>query len=189
MTECLQKKLTTPTLQPITADGGFWLLLSLSFPVIYGILGLQQAFGSPYVINDDARQHLVWMQRFLDPGLFPQDWIADYYQSIQPPGFLAFYQGMAHLGCNPLWVAKILPPILALVTTVYCYGVTVQILPVPVAGFIASLLLNQRLFMTDDLFSATSRAFLYPLFLACLYYLLRRSLGPMLVALALLTLI
>jgi hypothetical protein len=58
-------------------------------------------------------------------------------------------------------------------------------LPVPMTGFIASLLLNQSMWMTDDLASATPRAFLYPLFLGFLYYLLRVSLLPCLLTIIL----
>ena len=57
-------------------------------------------------------------------------------------------------------------------------------LPVPMTGFIASLLLNQHMWMTDDLASTTPRAFIYPIFLAFLYYLSRSSLLPSLGAIA-----
>ncbi|MBV9388512.1 MAG: hypothetical protein JOZ78_18975 [Chroococcidiopsidaceae cyanobacterium CP_BM_ER_R8_30] len=60
-----------------------------------------------------------------------------------------------------------------------------QILPVPMAGFIATLVLNQSLGLHDDVVSATPRGFFYPLFLAFLYYLLKRSLLPCLIAIAL----
>jgi hypothetical protein len=76
--------------------------------------------------------------------------------------------------------------VLGLITTGYCFGVCLQMLPVPLAGFLASLLLNQYLWLRDDLVSATPVAFVYPLFVAFLYYLLRRSLIPMCVAIALL---
>ena len=46
----------------------------------------------------------------------------------------------------------------------------------PVAGFGASLLLNQNLWLLDDLVSGTPRAFFYVLFLGFLYYLLRQQL-------------
>jgi hypothetical protein len=54
------------------------------------------------------------------------------------------------------------------------------------AGFLAALLLNQNLWMQDGLVSGTPKAFIYPLFLAFLYYLLRRSLVGICIAIALL---
>lgn len=174
---------------PITKTSSqvrFWFSLSLTFAVIYGLLGLRPAFSGEYVVQDDARQHVFWMQRFLDSALFPKDLIADYFQSVAPAGYTAIYQMMAGSGINPLLVNKLLPTVLGLITTGYCFGVCLELLPVPTAGFIATLLLNQSLWMKDDLVSATPRAFVYPLFLAFLYYLLRRSLLPVCVAIALL---
>jgi len=80
------------------------------------------------------------------------------------------------MGINPLLLNKLLPPVLGVLTTGYCFGVCLEMLPLPGAGFTATLLLNQIIWMKDDLVSATPRAFAYPLFLAFLYYLLRRSL-------------
>lgn len=112
--------------------------------------------------------------------------IADYFQSVAPLGYTALYQSAAAVDIDPLLLSKVLPLVLGLITTGYCFGVCVQLLPVPMAGFIAALLLNQNLWMQDGLISATPKAFLYPLFLAFLYYLLRRSLLPCVVAIALL---
>ena len=164
----------------------FWFSLSLTFSLIYGVLALQQAFSSKYVVQDDARQHVFWMRRFIDPALFPNDLIADYYQSVASPGFATLYQLIAAVGIDPVVFSKILPLILTLISTSYCFGICLQLLPVPSAGFVSTLLLNQNLWLKDDVISGTARAFMYPLFLAFLYYLLRRSWLPFLVAIALL---
>ncbi|MBF2078368.1 MAG: hypothetical protein IGR76_07565 [Synechococcales cyanobacterium T60_A2020_003] len=164
----------------------FWLSLSLTFAAIYSFLALRIAFSSDFVVQDDARQHVFWMQRFMDSTLFPNDWIADYFQSVAPWGYQWLYHGAALVGIDPLLFSKILPPILSLITAALCFGVTIQILPVPVAGFCASVLLSQALAMTDAIFSATPKAFIYPLFLAFLYYLLRRSPLPCAISLGLL---
>ena len=163
----------------------FWLSLSLTFAGIYGLLGLQEAFDSEYVVQDDARQHVFWMRRFLDPELFPNDLIANYYQSIAPEGYVKLYRLAAAIQIDPVVFSKLLPPILGIVATAYCFGCVMQILPVPTAGFIATLLLNQNLWIKDDLASGTTRAFMYPLFLAFLYYLMRVSLLPLCIAIAL----
>jgi hypothetical protein len=178
-------QLTTPVARTFNRQVMFWFSLSMTFALIYGILGLQQAFSGEYVVQDDARQHVFWMQRFFDPELFPNDFIADYFQSVAPQAYTALYQIIASVGINPLFLSKVLPIVLGLVTTGYCFGVCLEILPVPAAGFVASLLLNQTIWLKEDLGSATARAFLYPLFLAFLYYFLRRSWLPTLVAIAL----
>lgn len=156
----------------------FWLGLSLGFALLYGYLALRQAFGGEYVVQDDARQHVFWMQRFVDPDLLPNDLIADYFQSVAPAGYTALYKLAAIGGIHPLVFNKVLPPVLGVLITIYCFYLCLQVFPVPAAGFASTLLLNQPLWMADDLASATPRAFFYPLLLAFLYYLTRRSLLP-----------
>jgi MFS family permease len=154
----------------------FWLGLSLIFAFIYSLIALQEAFSSEYIVQDDARQHIFWMSRFVDSELFPGDLIADYYQSIAPWGYKNFYHLFAWLGIEPLVFCKFVPVILCLIMTGYCFAVTLEILPIPFAGFVAALLFNQNLWLQDGVASATSKAFAYPLFFAFIYYWLRRSL-------------
>jgi len=163
----------------------FWLTLSLTFATVYDVLGLKQVFSAEYMVQDDARQHVFWMMRFVDPELFPNDFIANYFQSVAPAGYSTLYKLAATVGIHPLLFHKILPLFLGLISTYYCFGLCLEMLPVPMTGFIASLLLNQHMWMTDDLASTTPRAFIYPIFLAFLYYLSRSSLLPCLGAIAL----
>ncbi|MGB3514248.1 MAG: hypothetical protein WBA93_34560 [Microcoleaceae cyanobacterium] len=165
--------------------GKFWFGLSIAILTIYGIESLKEAFQAEYVIQDDGRQHIFWMRRFLDSELFPQDLIADYFQSVAPWGYKTFYWVIASIGIDPVFLSKLLPIFLGLISTVYCFVVSLEILPIPALGFFSSFILNQTLWMEDDLVSATPRAFFYPLFLAFLYYLLRGALFPVLIAIAL----
>ncbi|MEO6861170.1 MAG: hypothetical protein ABI180_06470 [Microcoleus sp.] len=181
----LHKFLTATVDEKSRSHTIFWLTLSLTFAAIYGLLGIQQAFSAEYVVQDDARQHVFWMMRFVDPQLFPNDFIANYYQSVAPAGYSTLYKIAATIGIHPLFFHKILPLFLGLISTYYCFGLCLEILPVPLTGFIASLLLNQHMWMTDDLASTTPRAFIYPIFLGFLYYLSRSSLLPCLGAIAL----
>ncbi|MEQ8463892.1 hypothetical protein [Coleofasciculus sp. E1-EBD-02] len=177
-----QLSLITHQSQPLVI---FWLSLSLIIATSYSLLALQKAFNSPYIVQDDARQHVFWMQRYIDSQLFPNDIIADYFQSVVPVGYKTIYQLIANLGIAPLTLSKLLPLLLTLITTIYAFALTLQLLPLPIAGFISSLLVNQTLWMRDDLVSATPRAFVYPLLLGFWYYLIRRSLIPSLGAIAL----
>ncbi len=152
-----------------------FLALSLAISVLYSSLALHEAFSSDYVIQDDARQHIFWMQRFLDADLFPNNLIANYFQSIAPLGYKVLYHFFAVFKIDPIFLSKILPTVLSLVTTYYCFKVCLEIISLPIAGLISSVLLNQQLWLNDGLVSATPRAFIYPLFLGFLYYLLRRS--------------
>jgi hypothetical protein len=162
----------------------FWLLLSLIAPLYFGLISLHYGLAE-FRVQDDARLHVAWLQQYVDADLFPDDLIADYYQSIQAVGFKALYWAMAQLGIAPLLLAKLLPTGLAVITTVYLFYLTLQFLPYPACGFWTTLFLNQNIWFKDDLISATPRAFIYPLFVAFLYYLLRQSRWLTLVAIGL----
>ena len=183
----LKKLLNTPIFNPQPQKNSwvFWFLLSCVSPLYYGTLSLINAFSHPYLIQDDARQHIFWMHRFVDPTLFPDDIIADYFQTINPGGYEAFYHLMAQLGIEPLLLAKLLPIFLGFITSAYCFGVVMQLFPVPFGAFLTTLILNQGLWMRDEIITGTSRAFLYPLLLAFIYYLLRQSFIACMISMAL----
>ena len=153
--------------------------------MLFSLSGLGLAFDSAYTVQDDARQHVFWLQRLNDSDLFPQDLIAEYFSSVAPAGYKFLYWLANWFGLDPFLFSKILPVLLGVGTSIYLYLVTIEIFPIPLAGFLASLLLNQNLWMLNDLVSGTPRAFFYVLFLGFIYYLLRRQLFPCLLLLVL----
>ena len=163
----------------------FWYGLSLVFAAYYGYLVLQSSFGATYVVQDDARQHVFWMQRLIDPALLPDDFMADYFTYQATPGYKLLYQGAAALGIHPFTLNKVLPPMLGVLGTHYCFRLSLQLLPVPATAFTSTLLLNQTLWMRDDLVSGTPRAFISVLLLAFLVFVNGRMITPALVALTL----
>lgn len=163
-----------------------WFSLSIVASVLYAIPALQRAFASPYVIQDDARQHVAWMQRFVDPSLFPGDLSADYFQSVAPWAYTMFYRLGAIAGIDPITFSKVLPIILLAISSAYAFGIFQKLLPLPWASFLGVLILNKLVWLQDDLISATPVAFAYPLLLASLYYLLSESIIPFVIAIALL---
>ena len=177
--------ITTPIYKRQDVRLFVWFGLSITFALIYSFMGLQEAFSSSYVIHDDVRSHVFWMYRFIDPELFPNDLVTDYFQSVAPYGYTTLYRVAVTLGFDPIVFNKLLPLALVLITTGFCYWLTLAIFPLPAAGFIATLLLNQTTWNTHDVPSGTPRAFIYPLFLAFLYYLVKRSLIPCLLSILL----
>ncbi|MBW4653039.1 MAG: hypothetical protein KME20_08425 [Kaiparowitsia implicata GSE-PSE-MK54-09C] len=151
-----------------------WFGLSMAIALVYSLPALQEAFSSPYVVQDDARQHIFWMRRFLDPALFPNDAIADYFQSVAPQGYTLFYRLFIAFGLDPILLSKLLPVGLGLVTAALAFGVSWHLLPLPITGFFASVMVSQTLWSHDDLASATPRAFMLPLFMGFLVCLQRR---------------
>ncbi len=158
-----------------------YLAISLLITLYYGIYFYYFVFTQEYIVQDDVRQHIVWLQRFIEPELFTQDIISEYFYKLAPLGFKSLYVTAAKIGIEPLFLAKLLPPILALITTIYIYLFTIEILPIPIAGCLSCLFINQLMWLNDDLVSATHRAFIYPLFAAFLYYLSRNSIIPCLI--------
>ncbi|MBF2021674.1 MAG: hypothetical protein IGR93_16645 [Hydrococcus sp. C42_A2020_068] len=163
----------------------FWFSLSLSVNLYFGLVSIGHGFSQDYIVQDDVRQHVVWLQRFVDPQLFPNDLIADYFQTLAPVGYKFFYWSMAKLGIESILLAKILPLVLGFIATVYLFFFSLKIFPIPSGAFLISLLFNQVIWNNDDLISATPRSFVYPLFAAFLYYLVQRSLIPILISVAL----
>ena len=96
----------------------------------------------PLVVQDDARQHVFWMQRLVDPSLLQDDLFADYFASQAPPGFVLLYRGLL-LFANPLTASKLLPPVLGLLAAVWCAMVT-MVLGVTY-GFVLALATPGRL--------------------------------------------
>ncbi len=156
----------------------FWLAASIFAAILFSLSGLKLAFQSDYIIQDDARQHVFWLQQLSDSNLFPDDLIADYFRSVAPLGYKFVYWLANFLGIEPFLFNKILPVLLGVANSIYIFLVTVTIFPLPFAGFLVSLLLNQNLWLLDDLVSGTPRAFFYVLFLGFIYYLLRQKLLP-----------
>ncbi|MEE9195588.1 MAG: hypothetical protein V3U44_07075 [Alphaproteobacteria bacterium] len=164
---------------------GPWLALGLLAAAIPGAKALTQAFAGPYVVQDDARQFVAWMARFDDPALFRGDLIADYFNTVTPYGFTALYWGAANLGLDPMVFNKLLGPVLGLLTAIFAFRLAVRLVPAPVAGFLAVALLSIDVWLNDSLASGTPRAFVYPLFLAFLLAVVRRSVAGTVVAIAL----
>ena len=152
-----------------------WLGLSLALTLAYAIVPLSQAFRGEFVVDSDARQHVFWMARFLDPGLFPNDWIADYHQFVAPWGYAQLYRLAAIAGIEPFTFNKLLPAVLAAFAAFYVFRFCRALGSSPAAAFLATLLLNQTLWARYDITTGTARSFIYPLFAAFLFCLARRQ--------------
>jgi len=163
----------------------FWFALTLIIVLTYSLLGLQEAFAGNNIVQDDARQHVFWMRRFLDPNLFPDDLIADYFQAVAPWGYQFVYWLPAQFGIDPLLWNKLLPVILNLITAGFCFGMILEFISIPFAAFSGSILLAQSLGFTAAVVSGTQKAFIYPLFLAFIYFLLKKRFIAILIVIAL----
>ena len=162
-----------------------WFAFSLLYATGCAVLALRQAFASEYLLADDVREHVFWMFRFVDHRLFPQDPIADYFQSLAPIGYATLYWLLARVGIDPLLASKLLPSVLSLFAAGYFFALALRVFRSPAAATLAAILFCQCLWLNSDLSSATPRAFFYPLFVAFLYYDVRGSMIGVLVTIGL----
>lgn len=167
------------------ANQRLWLTASLVIAMLYGILFWRIAFEGPYAIQDDARQHVFWMWRYIDPTLFPNDLMADYFQSVAPVGYKALYRLATLVGINPFTFNKLLPPFICLAGTVYTFYLALAIIPVPLIAFVNTLILNQGLWMWDEIASGTPKGFSVLLIAVFLLYVAQRNLWGCAVAIVL----
>ncbi|MGG6264923.1 hypothetical protein ACQ4M3_02510 [Leptolyngbya sp. AN03gr2] len=152
-----------------------WLILSLGIALLYSGMALREAFADPTMIQDDARVYLIWMQRFVDPELFPNDWMAKYFQSVTPWGLGTFFWVGSKLGITPIVLSKFLPVGISVLLAWYGYRSTIALFPVPMAGFFSTVILLQSCWQRDDLASSAPRSLWALLLVALVYYFVKRS--------------
>ena len=164
------------------------LIISSITALGYGLIDLHTAFSGDWIVQDDARQHVFWLFRFLDPELFPNDAIADYFQSVAPWGYTTLYKLGISFGIDPFTFSKLIPIPIRIAVAYFFFSWCRTIFPVSYGCLIATLLFNHSLWLKDDIVSATPRAFLYSFFLAFLYYFNQQTLIPCLISLVCLSL-
>ena len=106
------------------------------------------------IFSDDAAQHIWWTQRFADPGLFPHDFIADFFSRpvFAPPGWQAIFHLLVPLWGDAQAVSEVIPFLLAapVALLAFCLGWHISGRSV-LGGTIATLgLLMTRLFNTFE---------------------------------------
>jgi len=97
------------------------LLLVLTAAVGVYVCAHWDALTNPYVINDDVRQQVFWMQQWVEPGLFEDDLLAQYASNYVPWGVQAIYAAAAPL-MNPVQFSKVLTVILFVITAGFLFG-------------------------------------------------------------------
>lgn len=153
----------------------FWFCLTLFYAAIIAVLVWDSVAGEQYAIADDARQHVVWMLRFTDPEIFPNDWIADYFQSVSPVGYAWVYRIAAIVGISPLTFCRILPSILILLTAIGTFLTCLELCALPATGFAATAMLCQSVEFINAVASGTSKAYVFLFAVLFLVGWLRRS--------------
>lgn len=69
------------------------------------------ALTNPYVVNEDVRQQIYWMQEWNEPGIFDDDLLTRYAKNYVPWG-VQFVYGLGSFAMNPVQFTKVLTGIL-----------------------------------------------------------------------------
>ncbi len=152
---------------PAAAGWTDWVWLALLSGAVF-IFAHFQAFTNPFVINDDVRQQLYWMQQWLDPGLFKGDLLSDYARHYVPWGVQGLYW-LASWLMGPLTFSKLLPGLLFVFLGV-CLFQTGMNLGGRTLGWVTVGLYWLMPFFLDNLAGGLARSFAAPLlalFLLC----------------------
>ena len=132
-------------------------------------LGHFDALTNPYVINDDVRQQIYWMQRWQDPELFQDDLLTRYAENYVPVGVKSIYYVFSGL-LNPVQFSKVL--------TAFLFTLNAALLFLIGSTFsdeLASVVLATSSFLFTSYMAkisgGMSQSFAYPLMLAYIYFL------------------
>jgi hypothetical protein len=87
----------------IRLDGPLWLAFCAS--ALVGLCAQWPGLANPLVVNDDVRQQLYWMRRWIDPGLYPPDILNNYASLYVSWGVKALYRAGCLLA-DPLLFSK-----------------------------------------------------------------------------------
>jgi hypothetical protein len=145
------------------------LVIAVATAVFY--FGNYDIFSNHYLINDDVRQQLFWMERWQDPELFQNDFLANYSEAYVPVGVKAIYR-LASLWFDPLLFSKILTAILFVVTAALWF-VWGRLFGDNLTAFIVVLVYFLFTGFQGQMAGGLSRGFVFPLLIAYLYFISR----------------
>jgi hypothetical protein len=134
----------------------------------------RDALTNRYVINDDVRQQIFWMQQWNEPELFRNDLLTEYAKSYVPWGVQAVYAAAAPL-MNPVQFSKVLAGILYVVCAGLFFGLGLRSRDELTAIFTACAFCLSKSCMLK-ISGGLSQSFALPLLAAYLFFLGRGNL-------------
>jgi hypothetical protein len=136
------------------------LAVALMSGVVF-ILAHFPALTNPFIINDDVRQQLFWMQQWQDPALFQGDFLTSYARHYVTWGVKALYW-VASWFMAPLYFAKILPGFLFVFLAVCLFKIGTRLSNRRLGGMMVAVYWLMPFFL-HNLAGGLARAFAAPL--------------------------
>lgn len=128
---------------------------------------------NPLVVNDDVRQQLYWMRRFIDPTLYPPDLLGDYARLYVPWGVQGLYR-LGALAVDPLYFSKLVAIALMALLGALVY-LTARRLQDAALGWLTLGAFWLMPAFLENISGGLARAFAAPLLALFLYALVTRS--------------
>lgn len=139
------------------AEGGAVILVAAAIFICAHLA----AFTNPFVINDDVRQQIFWMQQWQDPELFQDDLLTDYARHYVPWGVKALYR-LASVFIGPLLFSKILTGTLFVLLSLCLYLIGTELLDRRLAWITVAVFWLMPFFL-DRISGGLARSFAFPL--------------------------
>lgn len=139
------------------------------------VLANREAFTNPFLINDDVRQQIYWMQQWQDPELFQNDLLTEYAKEYVPLGIKVIYR-VASLFVSPVLFTNILTGILFVMTAGFLFGLGLEFRDDPTAVLVVCVYFLFGGFL-GKMAGGLSRTFVWPLLTAYLFFLVRNRPG------------
>ncbi|MFH0958980.1 MAG: hypothetical protein V1897_09790, partial [Pseudomonadota bacterium] len=144
-----------------------WLAVIALASLVF-LVGNFDIFTNPHLISPDARQQIFWMERWCDPSLFQNDFLALYAESYVPVGLKAIYR----IGCiwlNPLLLSNILSALLFIITAGlwFAWG---RLFGDDFTAFLVVIVYFLFSGFQDQIAGGLSRGFVFPLLIAYLLF-------------------
>jgi hypothetical protein len=136
------------------------LAVALISGIIF-VLAHFPALSNPFIINDDVRQQLFWMQQWQDPALFRGDFLTGYARHYVTWGVKALYWAASWF-MAPLYFAKILPGFLFVLLAVCLFKIGARLLNNRLGWMMVAVYWLMPFFL-DNLAGGLARAFAAPL--------------------------
>ena len=125
------------------------------------VLAHFQALGHPFIINDDVRQQLYWMQQWQDPALFRGDFLTGYARHYVPWGVKGLYW-LASWWVSPLYFSKLLAGFLFVFLAICLFKIGARLTDRRL-GWAMVVCFWLMPFFLDNLSGGLSRSFAAPL--------------------------
>jgi hypothetical protein len=160
----------------------FWLFGTLALalaPYVWLLASIGRDM--QYLVQDDARHFVVWFRRMLDPALFPDDIMADHFDTITPWIYRLVFWMLGNLGMDPLQAQMyVIAPLTGMLFALACYLFIHHFWPCPAGASLASLFLVNVIGWPIGL--AHDFAFTGVLFLLLAFLCRRLVTGPLIFA-------